>query len=93
MPKVNKMSLTKTGWGKPSPYSEEAMTDRLVDAHKRGEHDGDEPIRECPLCDPDLEDEGEFWEERGIGVRRICEGCGSELAEYETTKTCRNCAR
>lgn len=22
-----------------------------------------------------------------------CQGCGNELAEYETTATCRNCAR
>jgi hypothetical protein len=22
-----------------------------------------------------------------------CQGCGNELAEFETTKTCRNCAR
>ena len=26
-------------------------------------------------------------------LRNTCEGCGNELAEFETTKTCRNCAR
>ena len=61
-------------WPKPSHFSEEAMTDRLVEEHGRGEHATYAPIGQCPLCFPpegrDREDDEEFWEERGIGIKR-----------------------
>ena len=64
MRKGNKMGMTNFGWLKPSPFSEEAMIDRLVEEHNRNEHSY--RISECPLCD---DENMEFWQERGIGIQ------------------------
>jgi len=44
-------------WPRPSRFSEEAMTDRLVTEHAHGEHRY--PVIQCPRCDEEYTPEGE----------------------------------
>jgi len=53
---------------KPDRHSEEAMTDRLVAEHERGEHE-DYPK---PLDCPDCEREEEMYERFKLGWKRRC---------------------
>ena len=46
--------------------------------HEAHERDKCRGVPECEEC---------------LEQGRVCQGCGGELAEYESTKTCRNCAR
>lgn len=62
-------------------------------------------IDNCENCDAfiDTDYDDEFYMESSNGIHGLCQhcrelidrcdGCGNELAEFETTKTCRNCMR